>query len=587
MFTGVPFGIFELINNYLMKKLYFILLLYVSIQVQAQQTPSPCNNLNFETGTTTNWRSTSYPFYPYQTPMYGDPPAPPPIKWVGQVVNNTSTVGTQCTNGVDNYGGFPVVAPDGGQYSFLLNNDSAGGKLCDLSVMESFVVTPNNASYTFRFAAVLQDVGHTDSTKPYFIIEITGNFQAYIMLFDTSLTGWQTSSVDSTVRYLPWTTASVNLSAFMGSTIYIHMLTNDCADGAHFGYAYVDATCSDFKITSSNPLCTIGDSTMLSGPPGMKNYMWLGPKIGNASTLTTNIPGTYTLITNSLLSIPEFNAFLPADTFYYHLAIDSVTSSFIVSNVCSNDTGFFFDHSTGAPNDWIWNFGDGTTLLHVQNPTHVYNTSGIYTPQLITKNACGVSDTVYSNIYVDLPVSVSFTIQKDSTQPHVWNVYPNYPSGTVDVYWSWGDFDGSFGFYPSYTYANPGIYNVCVSAYTSSGCSANFCLTDSLYRIANSTYDSVVQINVMQNQTSGISTHNTQNSTYKIYPNPAQNNFTVEVSTNEKQTISLFDINGKQVLSQTITGTTNIDASNLANGVYNISIANNYGVVNKRLVIVK
>ena len=564
-----------------MKKLYSIFLLCIVIQVQAQQTPSPCNNLNFETGTTTNWWSISYPLYPNKTPIYGDLPFPPPQKWVGQVVNNTSTVGTQCTNGVDNYGGFPVVAPDGGQYSFLLNNDSAGGKVCDLVAAQPFVVAPNNTSFTFRFAAVLQDVGHTDTTKPYFIIELfdVANGAIYIMLFDTSLTGWQTSSVDTTVRYLPWTTASVNLNAFIGSTFYMHIVTNDCADGAHFGYAYVDAACSDFKITSSNPLCTIGDSTTLSGPPGMKNYTWLGPKNGNASTLTTNIPGTYTLVTNSLLSIPEFQAFLPTDTLYYHLAIDSVKSSFIVSSICSNDTGFFFDHSTGAPNDWMWDFGDGTTLLHVQNPIHVYNSSSIYTPQLITKNACGFSDTVSSNIYVDLPVSVSFTIQKDSTQPHVWNVYPNYPPETVDVYWLWGDQSGSSGFYPSYTYLNPNIYNVCVTAYTSSGCSANFCLTDSLYRIAASTYDSVVQINVLQNQTTGIKQISNTN-TIKIYPNPANNKITIDA--NDILDVKLFDVLGKQITS---TKTNEVDVSNLPNGVYFIQVQTKQGTTTQKVIV--
>ncbi|HXU25606.1 MAG TPA: YCF48-related protein, partial [Bacteroidia bacterium] len=85
----------------------------------------------------------------------------------------------------------------------------------------------------------------------------------------------------------------------------------------------------------------------------------------------------------------------------------------------------------------------------------------------------------------------------------------------------------------------------------------------------------------------GINQLNDVNNKINIYPNPAHNNFTIETTSNEKQLLQLFDVNGKQVLSQTITGTTNIDASNLANGVYNISIANNYGVVNKRLVIVK
>jgi len=75
--------------------------------------------------------------------------------------------------------------------------------------------------------------------------------------------------------------------------------------------------------------------------------------------------------------------------------------------------------------------------------------------------------------------------------------------------------------------------------------------------------------------------------TVSIYPNPAQNNFTIETNNAEKQTLQLFDVNGKQILTKTINGTSNVDASNLNAGIYNISISNNQGVVNKKLVIVK
>src|SRR6202007_2070869 len=49
-----------------------------------------------------------------------------------------------------------------------------------------------------------------------------------------------------------------------------------------------------------------------------------------------------------------------------------------------------------------------------------------------------------------------------------------------------------------------------------------------------------------------------QNNTISIYPNPAQNNFTIETSSTDKQTLQMFDVNGKLVLSQTIKGTTNM-----------------------------
>ncbi|HXD91579.1 MAG TPA: T9SS type A sorting domain-containing protein [Bacteroidia bacterium] len=75
--------------------------------------------------------------------------------------------------------------------------------------------------------------------------------------------------------------------------------------------------------------------------------------------------------------------------------------------------------------------------------------------------------------------------------------------------------------------------------------------------------------------------------TVSIYPNPAQNNFTIQTSSNDKQLVNIFDVTGKQVLTQTINGTTSIDASNLSAGVYNISISGNQSVINKKLVIVK
>ncbi|HTA60924.1 MAG TPA: T9SS type A sorting domain-containing protein [Bacteroidia bacterium] len=72
-----------------------------------------------------------------------------------------------------------------------------------------------------------------------------------------------------------------------------------------------------------------------------------------------------------------------------------------------------------------------------------------------------------------------------------------------------------------------------------------------------------------------------------IYPNPAQNNFTIETSSAEKQIVLVYDVNGKQVLAQTINGTTNVDGSNLAAGVYNLSLLSNTALTNKKLLIVK
>ncbi|MHB8259223.1 MAG: T9SS type A sorting domain-containing protein [Bacteroidia bacterium] len=73
----------------------------------------------------------------------------------------------------------------------------------------------------------------------------------------------------------------------------------------------------------------------------------------------------------------------------------------------------------------------------------------------------------------------------------------------------------------------------------------------------------------------------------RVYPNPNNGSFVIEPSNTTKQTMQVYDVNGKLVLSQVINGKTTIDANSLNEGVYNISLISNEGVVNKRLVIVK
>jgi hypothetical protein len=87
-------------------------------------------------------------------------------------------------------------------------------------------------------------------------------------------------------------------------------------------------------------------------------------------------------------------------------------------------------------------------------------------------------------------------------------------------------------------------------------------------------------------QTGGINKYNNLE-TVSIYPNPAQNNFTVETNATEKQTLQLFDVNGRLVLAQTINEKTIIDAGNLNAGVYSLSIISKEAVVTKKIIIVK
>ena len=80
----------------------------------------------------------------------------------------------------------------------------------------------------------------------------------------------------------------------------------------------------------------------------------------------------------------------------------------------------------------------------------------------------------------------------------------------------------------------------------------------------------------------------TNSNDVNIYPNPNNGSFVIEPkNTLYNVPCTLYDVNGKAVLSQSINGKTNIDASSLNEGIYNISLISNEGVINKRIVIVK
>lgn len=60
---------------------------------------------------------------------------------------------------------------------------------------------------------------------------------------------------------------------------------------------------------------------------------------------------------------------------------DVLFAAFDFESPCSQNTTFFTDASDGNPNQWLWDFGDGTTSTR-PNPTKTYNSPGFYNVKL-------------------------------------------------------------------------------------------------------------------------------------------------------------------------------------------------------------
>jgi PKD repeat protein len=95
--------------------------------------------------------------------------------------------------------------------------------------------------------------------------------------------------------------------------------------------------------------------------------------------IASNLGGSNTTIKTNLITVS--NAFTPIVMFTSNVSIGSPPLAVK-----------FTDTSLNSPTQWVWNFGDNTYST-IQNPSHTYNQSGIYTVTLTESNGGGSNST--------------------------------------------------------------------------------------------------------------------------------------------------------------------------------------------------
>ena len=204
-----------------------------------------------------------------------------------------------------------------------------------------------------------------------------------------------------------------------------------------------------------------------------------------------------------------------------------------------------------------------------------------------TLNGCQGPDSSFIIVVNPTPIA-GFTLTPDAA-PHTWDAYPTYAADVASATWYWGDGTSTTTLYPSHTYSAAGTYSICVVATNSTGCVADFCQSDSVFRLANnSTYSNMVYVNVKQGA-AGIAQVAGINEEVSIYPNPATTSLQVSFSGNSaNSTLVITDMLGNTVKQLSVTTQlTTISVADLNEGVYNISTSSRAGIVNKRVVIVR
>ena len=128
----------------------------------------------------------------------------------------------------------------------------------------------------------------------------------------------------------------------------------------------------------------------------------------------------------------------------------------------------FTDKTTNAPTSWSWNFGD-TATSDLKNPSHTYQTKGIYTVTLTAGNLNGRGTKVRQNyINVGVPPQADFipiVIPYQKNQVPMGVHFIDQSTGIPTSWlWDFGDGQTSGEQNPKHLYTSAGVYTVKLTA---------------------------------------------------------------------------------------------------------------------------
>lgn len=190
-------------------------------------------------------------------------------------------------------------------------------------------------------------------------------------------------------------------------------------------------------------------------------------------TLTVTDTGGCTATTSQNVSV---NIFAPVSSFTYSPLV-----------ICANDPVQFTSTALNATT-FHWDFGDGNTST-LQNPSHVFATTGNYNVQFIAGNNIPCYDTSTQNIQLQVGVVANFDfLPAHACLGDVINFADLTPGNPNQWHWDFGGGNISVSQNPFYVFPSVGLYTVTLI--TSNG----ICLPDTVSKNVDVNFYPVVNL---------------------------------------------------------------------------------------------
>ena len=306
-----------------------------------------------------------------------------------------------------------------------------------------------------------------------------------------------------------------------------------------------------------------GDSSLIFGTYQNTSgtyYDSLQTVNGCDSILTTTLTVNPTYFNNNYDTICQGDSSLifgtyqnTSGTYYDSLQTVNGCDSILATTLTVNPTYFSNNNNTICQGDSILIGG-------------VYqSTSGTYYDSLQTANGC---DSIIETILtVDTSLVANFTKTLDPNDSLNLLVTNLATGNNLQYLWDFGDGNTSTLAYPSHIYSSIGVYNLCLTVTDSiTGCSSMFCDSTTVMRTTGIKTIEVVSTNVGVSDIVNIDK-------MKLFPNPTQHTFTLDLGETQYARILVVSIEGKMLYNKDVTNNqVVIDVSKWTNGLYFVNV---------------
>lgn len=301
--------------------------------------------------------------------------------------------------------------PQGEFASVRLGNWTVGAQ-AESVTYKYYVDIDENPILVFKYAAVMEDPGHTPEEQPRLTLEILDEnntlVDSYCGAFDfiaSQSLGWNIS--EGGVLWKDWTSVGIDLSAYSGQTIHIRFTTYDCERTGHYGYAYINISCQKKKIKSL--MCGINSNSTFSGPDGFE-YKWYTLDGSNKRIIDTT--QSITVPTDETMYYCDVNQTgkptcyfslgvkadprLPLANFSYQKKGTCVDTLYLTNLSAVSKDGQLPNSPLEDCDEYIWDLGDGRTITSKDiNQPIIYENSGTYKISLTAKLTNGNCEDIY------------------------------------------------------------------------------------------------------------------------------------------------------------------------------------------------